>query len=96
MPLVAANGCEYTTPTVAGGRAVGVVIDGGARTVSVNDLLTEAFVESVTVTCGVNEPATVGVPEMRPDVGLIAKSAGRPVAEKVSAPVPPDAAIGCE
>ena len=72
---------------------MGVVIDGGAITVSVKPFLTKAPTESVTVTDGVNGPATVGVPEITPVDGAMDRPEGRPVAENARLPVPGVAAI---
>jgi hypothetical protein len=52
--------------------------------------------ESVTVTVTVLVPAADGVPEMRPVAGAMPRPAGRPLADQVSEPVPPEAASVAE
>ena len=51
-----------------------------AFTVQVNDVVPVAPVPSWTVTTVVEVAAVVGVPEIRPEVALIDRPAGRPVA----------------
>lgn len=94
LPPDADSDCEYATPTFAGARAV-VVIDNPPATVSVRVALAVFCEESLTVTVTENGPADPGVPEIWPPV-LTLNPCGRPEADQLYPPLPPDAESACE
>jgi hypothetical protein len=84
---------------VVGGGAVvvggGAVVVGGAAGAGAMSPLSEASTayggveESVTVTCALKVPETVGVPTICPEFGAIESPDGSPVADQLNPGVPP-------
>lgn len=80
--LLAVRVNEKAVPTVPGALAPLVIAEVPVAGLIVMMMVAVAFnpAESVTVTEPVEVPAVVGVPVMSPEVALMARPAGRPVA----------------
>ena len=98
VPPLAAKVVEYAVPTCPEGTEPVVIVTGvtAAATVTVNDLVAVCavgVVESVTFTVNVNEPDTVGVPEIVPAVGRVKPAGKAPeLMVQLYGVVPPDEA----
>jgi len=88
-PLAVGVAGVYAVPTCPLGSADGHATVSGGAIVKLYVFVDDAVIASVTVPVTVKEPAAVGVPEIAPVVALIAKPAGRPVADHVYGVVPP-------
>jgi hypothetical protein len=93
VPPLSANVWLYAIPDVVAGKDV-VVTEGGALMVKANVFVAEAEVVSVTRKVKLTGPVAVGVPLSTPALEMVSHE-GKvdPLSAKVSAPVPPTAAM---
>jgi hypothetical protein len=68
VPPAAVSDCEYGSPTVPVGSEVVWIAIGAAEITRFSACVANAAVESETLTLKLDEPAVVGVPEIRPEV----------------------------
>jgi hypothetical protein len=82
-PVADMVGLGYTRPRVDAGNVDGPLIVSAGLIVNVYARVAVALKASVTLTCTVNEPDAVGVPEITPVAAPIERPAGRPLAVQV-------------
>jgi hypothetical protein len=90
-PLASSGVLGYGNPTVPAGSAAGPLTDGGGLKLTEKMRVAVAPAVSVAVIVIENSPDAVGVPEMTPVAALIARPAGRPLADHAYGAVPLDA-----